>query len=157
MFPFFPFGFVPPFPFLFPFAAMAGGRAFGLGATDAETGDGEGDGAEARPAGPSFGLAPSALMGMAMMPAMAPFALGSRLARAVEDAGQVAAQVRESLQRDEGPVHVMVGDPNGPLGLAIGLTFIKGTARPALRDATATASAPRLEDMVDVTPARHPA
>jgi hypothetical protein len=93
---------------------------------------------------------PAGMMTLAMMPAMAPFALGSRLAQVVEDAGHVAAQVRESLERDEGPVHVMVGDPDGPLGLAIGLTFMTRGQRPALQDATN--AAPRLGAMVDVTP-----
>ncbi|MQX37040.1 hypothetical protein [Roseospira navarrensis] len=142
MFPFFPFGPVPPVPFLFPFAAMAG--LFPRPAPD--------DGEAGERSTPFGGMAPS-MMGLAMMPAMAPFALSGRLAQVVEDAGQVAAQVRDSLARDEGPVHVMVGDPDGPLGLAIGLTFMTRGQTPALPGAGEAEAAPRLGPMVDVTPA----
>jgi hypothetical protein len=145
MFPFFPFGpmmgplaIMPPFPFFFPFA-------FGRAAVSAAAGAAGRDRDDAAPAAGG----PAGLMSMAMMPAMAPFALGTRLARVVEDAGVVAAQVRESLERDEGPVHVTVGDPDGPLGLAIGLTFMTRRSGPALADAP---PAPRIESMVDVTP-----
>jgi len=154
MFPFFPFGPVPPFPFLFPFnapftsmmAGMAGGRP-----SDHE------DGAAAAGSAMPFGggsMSPMSLMGMAMMPVMAPFAMGSRLAQAVDDAGRMAAQITESLDRDEGPVHVMVGDPDGPLGLAIGLTFITRGQRPALHDANGTVSPASDGGMIDVTPPR---
>jgi len=155
MFPFFPFGPVPPFPFLFPFSApfgsmmagMMGGRPFGNPGAD-----NEGAGATAGNAMP-FGGGPLSLMSMAMMPAMAPFAMGSRLAQVVDDAGRMAAQITESLDRDEGPVHVVVGDPDGPLGLAIGLTFMTRGQRPALRDADGPGSSSS-DGMIDVTPPR---
>lgn len=139
MFPFFPFGPVPPLPLLFPFTAMAW-----LGAARPRAGDQDDPGpATATP------FAPVSMMSMAMMPAMAPFALGSRLAQVADDARKVAAHVTESLDRDDGPVHVVVGDPDGPMGLAIGLTFIKRGQRPMVR---AGSGSPRVEGMVDVTP-----
>jgi hypothetical protein len=140
MFPFFPFGPVPPFPFLFPF----GGFPWAPRNADAK------DEAPTAGASPFPGMSPS-LMTMAMMPAMAPFTLGSHMARIAEDARHVAMHVKESLDRDEGPVHVMVGDPNGPLGLAIGLTFLKRAQAPQLRD-SAGPDRGRIESMVDVTP-----
>ncbi|WP_299440557.1 hypothetical protein [uncultured Rhodospira sp.] len=136
MFPFFPFGPVPPFPFLFPF----GGYPW-ASRNAAET-DGSTSGAA------PFGTAPPSLMTMALMPAMAPFALGSQMARVAEDARHIAMHVKESLEKDDGPVHVMVGDPDGPLGVAIGLTFLKRGQTPQLRDAGPA----RVEAMVDVTP-----
>jgi hypothetical protein len=139
MFPFFPFGPVPPFPFLFPFGGFPWTPL---------TGDAKDE--ESATSGTPFPGMPPSLMTMAMMPAMAPFALGSRMARIAEDARHVAQHVKDSLDRDEGPVHVMVGDPNGPMGLAIGLTFLKRGQAPQLRDANPGPA--RVESMVDVTP-----
>lgn len=147
MFPFFPFGPVPPFPFLFPFGRLPW-PGMGMGTAPS----GHADAAEGTEPASPFGVGPASMMSMAMMPAMAPFALGTHLAQAAEDARRAALHVRDSLERDDGPVHVVVGDPDGPLGLAIGLTFMKGGQRPALRDVTG-AGAPQLTSMVDVTPA----
>ncbi|KAA5605613.1 hypothetical protein F1188_10280 [Roseospira marina] len=149
MFPFFPFGPVPPVPFLFPFKALSAwsDALASAGPFGPRAAAGDDAGAARSAFGAGFGAGPASLMSMAMMPVLAPFAMGSQMARVMEDAGQVAAQVRDSLERDDGPVHVVVGDPDGPLGLAIGLTFLRGGGRSHLADGTS-----RPEALVDVTP-----
>ncbi len=118
---------------------MPGARPFGVGAGDAGDADDPAGQDRDRVAFPAASMMSMAAMMPAMAPALAPFVLGSRLARVVDDAGQVAAQVRDSLARDEGPVHVVVGDPDGPLGLSIGLTFMTRSQRSRLTGADAPA------------------
>jgi len=131
MFPIFAFTPLPAMASMMPLAMMGPfaplmmmGMAAGRPAAD--------DGANAdRDSEPPLGA--SMVSMLPMMRAMAPWAMAAPgLARVVEDAGQVAAQVRESLARDDGPVHVVVGDPDGPLGLSIGLTVMTRNQRTRL-------------------------
>jgi hypothetical protein len=133
MFPFLAFTPLPAMASMMPLAMMGPfaplmmmGMAAGRPAADDGV-DADADGAAGSPLGASM------VSMLPMMRAMAPWALAAPgLARVVEDAGQVAAQVRESLARDDGPVHVVVGDPDGPLGLSIGLTVMTRNQRARL-------------------------
>lgn len=115
------------------------------------------DGADAD-RGADAPLGASMMSMLPMMRAMTPWALAAPgLARVVEDAGQVAAQVRESLARDDGPVHVVVGDPDGPLGLSIGLTVMTRNQRARLAAQGAPAAGAEALDagagpVVDIEP-----
>jgi len=130
MFPFLPFAFVPPGPFRAPFAGPF--SAFFPFARPRD--DSPGDEAAA----PFGGNPAQTMMSLAMMPFAAPMALplvlGTQMAQAVRDAGKVAREMHEALERDEGPVHVTIGDPQTPGGLAIGITLYRRGAEPQLRE-----------------------
>jgi len=155
MFPVFPFAFMPPFPFVAPFAAF-----FPF------TGSGRDSGSEApttHPATSSAEQTAQAMMSLAMMPFAAPLALSTQIAQqmgqVIRDAGTVAREMQDALEHDDGPVHVMIGDPEGPGGLAIGITLYRRGETSTLRDvrdaAPPTLTAPDHPapgPLVDVTP-----
>ncbi|MBB4266531.1 hypothetical protein [Roseospira visakhapatnamensis] len=157
VFPFFPFAFVPPVPFMAPFAGPFA-AFFPFARTGREsTGDTDAP-ATARPA---QAMMHQAMASLALMPFTAPMTVSTQMAQAFRDAGRVAREMKESLELDEGPVHVMIGDPNTPNGLAIGITVYRGGGAPAMRDVR-DVGAPALNgpaprgpaDAVDVTPHR---
>jgi|GEM_PF-2922247 len=156
VFPFFPFAFVPPVPFLVPFAGPFSMFFPFAGTRSGPAGDSADD-----TAGPSVAHPAQTMMSLAMLPFAAPMTVSTQVAQVVRDAGKVAREMRDALERDEGPVHVMIGDPAGPGGLAIGITLYRRGEEPAVRDVR-DAGAPALTarndddpgaaDLVDVTP-----
>lgn len=161
LFPFFPFAFVPPVPFVAPFAGPFAAFFPFAGARPGTASRTAGDSADTAPSGPPDAHPAQALMSLAMLPFAAPITVSTQMAQAVRDAGQVARDMRDALERDEGPVHVMIGDPEKPGGLAIGITLYRRGEEPALRDVRDVGApalgAPDDDDrtdpgMVDVTP-----